>query len=542
MNYGIAKGLAYRENWNADIQNEARHYQFQKQRQQEQQQEASFWANMLKQSPPQNDFDRKGYEEFAKGITGQITDIVHKNPNWKYDVKSMMDINNLSSQLMSNEYLTRDKAFQEQVKNFNKYHDDNPTDRLNYPEEYSKEAKRIYNYKNHGNADADEEVLGPDGKPMIKEYDFMHPVEINVLDEQLKLNKLKDSYGKKDYVKEGDVSFETTTYAPEDKLAAAGSLYQDNKGGWDRLFNTLSPEMKDAYNNNPIEYIYKEKVLPTFQDKKEYKGLNKAARTSVHVGERANEGPSYFNSFIAPNLIAGGKIATDNNNVAFLDYSEKYTDKGIRLPIYNSVNGQVLSSDGKAVNVSEKDNIHVANTYGDIQTDKQSGNSYMTCDIFIPGSKKDESVIKSKYGNNVQYDAKYLGSNIIKKDDNQEQGGSSRFGSTFNFMSGGGKPEGVEGYMVKGVKLKLNFNEQNKHQYEKMQGGTAWANKHYKAAYPEFEQNNTQQQKEEPKKDYTQFQKQISEKIRKSGYKMSTYKDGVVYGRNSKNEQWTEIP
>lgn len=488
INFGMAKGLSYVNNWEADISRVGRHYQIQQQVNQQKAAEAKFWTDMMKQAPPQNDFDRTNYEKFALETTNQMVDIAKNNPNYKYDVRALTDLNLLSSKLLNNEHIVRDKTFQDEVKAFNDYYQKNPTDKMNFAEEYNTFARKLYNYTKTGNTEFDDPTAVPRGideKPEIKEFKFVHPVEMNVLDETKKILDLRDKFQTKAIVSKGDVNYDQISYAPEAKISATNLTYNNNQGGWDRLFHGFTPEFRAMYSDNVKEYIYKEMIEPTFKDEEKYLGLNRAARISNNNGGGKNEPDltsTYFSNVLAPGLGATGKAEASKDNLAFLTRDIVNQAGGYKMPKYSSSNGHLRISlpDGNTKAFFNKgQGIFIHNATGSIE--KIDNNYYTNAEIFVTEDEynsvyKNAGIPGKKVENYIGPENKSLVNEDVSAGE-EDALNQSGYNPAFASMSGSKKvPEGQPGYLISNVKLKLDMSAENINTYEKGKGGSKWVN------------------------------------------------------------------
>ena len=533
MNYGLARGLAYRENWEADMNREARHYQLQKQANAEKQQEVAFWAETFKRTPITNEFDRKGYEKYADKVCQEIADIPSKNPNWKYNVKDVMAVEKLKSQLVNNEYTVRDKKLQEQIKAWSEYHEKNPTDKLNFADEYVKDSKRIHNYLDHGNADSDEEVLDPvTGTPIIKEFDFVHPVEMNVLDEMKKLKDLKSTMGVKSNVEHDGAMYETKTYSDNDKVNAAAMLYQNNKGGWDRLFMTLDPTYrKNTFDDNVYKYIYETKVKPMFNDESEFKNYKpKTSNTNVNVGDKI-KGTDYHNLWVTSPINSGATSIGYNPANKYL-VGVNWDNENKKYPLYADPSGQVMGVNGNVELVSDR-KVYVSNPNLSLTKDNKTNEWWMTTDVYT-----DDKVLATKLNNNVVPPQVNWNGEGVTDRTTQGQYGNMSYQSTVT---------GKKLYKIPGTKIKADVNsEQNAGLYNKSLGTES------ELKYTAQQQSPNQSTFNTPKTQ-SEIEKQLStksdpitvkkflEKIRKSKVKYKDYKPygGDLYGFNG--TEWKKL-
>ena len=117
FDFGLPAGLAYRHNFQQDIQNRARLHQMKRQKRIDQENDARLWAKELDTISVQNPYDAAGLEGFLDGHFKKMGKWIQEHPNFRTQPEEYVYwTKNFVKPIKDNEWVKRDLAFQQQKK------------------------------------------------------------------------------------------------------------------------------------------------------------------------------------------------------------------------------------------------------------------------------------------------------------------------------------------------------------------------------------------------------------------------------------------
>lgn len=187
FDFGLPAGLAYRHNFQQDIQNRARLHQMKRQKRIDQENDARLWAKELDTISVQNPYDAAGLEGFLDGHFKKMGKWIQEHPNFRTQPEEYVYwTKNFVKPIKDNEWVKRDLAFQQQKKMASAYAASKGADDVHSIEM----NEQIGNYSKYGNykGELDARQFG------VNEFMFVAPSEkVNVVKELQQVgNRMKE--------------------------------------------------------------------------------------------------------------------------------------------------------------------------------------------------------------------------------------------------------------------------------------------------------------------------------------------------------------
>ncbi|MCC7514540.1 MAG: hypothetical protein IT212_07590 [Bacteroidia bacterium] len=185
LQFGLTRGLAVRVNEQGLIQDEARHFQMQKQAKAEQEAKAKLFADDFDYNNAINEYDNPRIKEYARGIFQKMGNFVRENPGWEQSFAGQAQMKAYRHELKDNPELNRgiqsDAAHKSLLKDL--------AEQSKNPETFDKEAwdqkvqewNKYTKYGHQGGAEA----FAKEGN---KEFTYQAPIDrVNTTNELMKI-------------------------------------------------------------------------------------------------------------------------------------------------------------------------------------------------------------------------------------------------------------------------------------------------------------------------------------------------------------------
>lgn len=248
MNFGTAKGLAYRHDWDATMRREMINTQRLQEQKQLDEAKAKYYAEKFKLSTPTNEFDRSKYEDHVLSVNDQITDFITANPNWESDIGLQMKFNQLTDQYLNNDILIRDQRVKQQVDGMEAWArenniSENDAELVRMREEY-------HNYVRFGN------IKGEGFQGEVEEFKFIKPNDIDMTTIGQKAATFLNESATTEMQSKGG-TYGTRTYVDPIRIRqAAQAIYDDNTSGVTRMWNKVTDDDKEKlYKGDIINFV-----------------------------------------------------------------------------------------------------------------------------------------------------------------------------------------------------------------------------------------------------------------------------------------------
>lgn len=169
LNFASAKGLAYRNNWQADIENAFRNEQLDHAAIREKEQNIQYMAEVMKAGKAPDNYNNAMLEGYVENLNKELAEFVSKNPDFRSNINKMNKFNQISSKYTNNEYIRNGLQVQRQFELFQE-------DLLRNPDDWDETTttNEMNKYLSYVNQKPGEEVAEP--------YTFVPPSRYSVND------------------------------------------------------------------------------------------------------------------------------------------------------------------------------------------------------------------------------------------------------------------------------------------------------------------------------------------------------------------------
>mgnify|MGYP003665536397 FL=1 len=245
FDFGMPAGLAYRHNFQQDIQNRSMLQQMRRQKKIDQENDARMWANELETISVQNPHDAAGLENFLDGHFKKMGKWIQENPNFRTQPEEYVYWQkNFVKPIKDNEWVRADMNFQQQKKLYSQYVS-------KYGEGHPKTQKmgqEMRNYRITGNTDGFRDQ-GRKEFFFSAPYDGFDPMQ-TIAGYYSKLQPSGQSS-----TQDGVNRFYNATYDEKKSLASQMIADPNFAGMWDEWWGNMSDSEKRA--DNVIDHIIK---------------------------------------------------------------------------------------------------------------------------------------------------------------------------------------------------------------------------------------------------------------------------------------------
>lgn len=248
LSFGATAGLAYRHNWDAEIQRQLMNEQADRQAQMDAQNKAMILGDKLKMAHASNTWDNKALKEFSENRIKEIGRFAAENPNFQNDAGLWAQFNSMSDELTNNDIVYRSLRIQQNYESLVGYMQQNPGAE-NDPA-IQQQLTEYDNYVKYGSVDG----ITENGK----EFMFRNP------DEQFNpLAATAEAFSKlapqERYAKRGEgVGIgATVTEVPEAAQYSTAVGLLNGPDGWryNNAWNNMSEADKSYYQNDPVKWV-----------------------------------------------------------------------------------------------------------------------------------------------------------------------------------------------------------------------------------------------------------------------------------------------
>jgi hypothetical protein len=118
LNYGSTKALAYRNDFNSDIDRLYKREAYKSQVEAEKEQKTRYYASLMKEHAATSPWATKQLETKYKDLNNRIADFAINNPNFETDVNKMQEFMSLTDEYLNNDIVRKDIQSQQQFELF----------------------------------------------------------------------------------------------------------------------------------------------------------------------------------------------------------------------------------------------------------------------------------------------------------------------------------------------------------------------------------------------------------------------------------------
>lgn len=310
--YGLAKGMAYRNDWDKDIDRLYQRAEYAQQIRSEKERKTLFYADLLKKGHASSPRAEKELESFYEGLNKQLADFVTENPNFETDPGAMQQFLNISDQYLNNDVLRRDLQVKEE---FDKLRAAQSSGEL-FPEEIAEQTQKYYDY-----------ISSNPGDP-IEPYVFTRVKKLEFGDVIKEANEwLKGTVSTYIDPKTHMIRQRAQTSDKDIAFAASMILKDPNKRFTvEQTYNKINQELKSQNGYRSLEEYTRTsiKVGENFTDT--YEGWDRVWEKSLESGSGGSSVPWAFHNVLKP-ISALMDAKDENGNYVDSEMSATSLDK-----------------------------------------------------------------------------------------------------------------------------------------------------------------------------------------------------------------------
>lgn len=246
LSFGATAGLAYRHNWEAEMQRQAFNEQADRQAKLDAENKAMMLGDKLQFAHASNTWDNKLLKEFSENRIKEIGKFATENPNFMNDAGLWAQFNQMSDELTNNDIVSRSLRVQQNYDSLVGYLQQNPGAE-NDPA-VQQQLTEYDNYIKFGSVDG----VTQNGK----EFMFRNP------DEQFDpLARTAEAFSQLAAVEDYDTSGvgvgATKTEVPKEAQYSTAVGLWNGPDGWryQNAWKSMSDTDKSYYQNDPIQWI-----------------------------------------------------------------------------------------------------------------------------------------------------------------------------------------------------------------------------------------------------------------------------------------------
>jgi len=324
---GLAKGLAVKHDFGADIQRLYQRENLRSQIQVEKERKAQLYGSMLKQGHVVGKNNTVRLEEDYKRINNELADFVSNNPNWETDPGLFAQFSDISSQYLENDIIREDTQVAEQFKVLQA--------EVNSGTMGAEEIERQMDKYNHYNENG--------GNP----YVYVNPAKLEFNDV---LQASLQNVGSSQY---------TETYLDEDGIESYRTIKAPNKGA---IQDEVDTAFGDPKSRRAIEASYEQaggtQIAETAQQYYENKLIGGENYARMEAGKnqmdvaRAKKNLTGGTSYsYAKSKVYDPLIDARNNGTP---YASAYRQNNIVFSSFGKLNGQRYVSASDELEFAQK--------------------------------------------------------------------------------------------------------------------------------------------------------------------------------------------
>ena len=238
---GLAQGLAYRHDWNSDIQRLQSNGERIRQAKADAEAKMNYYREKFKMPPMDNDYDRGRVEGLITDTIQEVKTFERENPNWKYSLEGQLQFEKITNKIVNNEFTMRNGRVKSSYDQFRK---DAVDGKINTAE-IDKYETQWTNYNKYGN------INGPNDMGEVQEFNYVQPKKAD-LNAQFKTYAdmgSKDVFGRK-----GNLQYTYKYLSDQDALIQATTMYSEMTEDIDIAYQNLSPHLKEMYKTE-LEWV-----------------------------------------------------------------------------------------------------------------------------------------------------------------------------------------------------------------------------------------------------------------------------------------------
>lgn len=252
LNFGTLKGMAYKHDYQRQLENELRIMQMNRQRDMYDQQQSMLMADKFRFGKANNKYDQQRLDEYNKTLMNEVKGYMAANVSRKGDPSYWMDLQSYGDKFLNNSIITDALMYDKQMEMAQEAIKKDPS--LTTSEEYKRFIQDAHNYSEYGDADGDTDKAA---KGVGRKLLWAAPDNSDTLKDISEFAKTIGTVEKyyPDFYSKGAGAI--VTEVPDEYLERGASAYYNSnrKSKIDMAFGALTQGEKSLYNNNPVLWV-----------------------------------------------------------------------------------------------------------------------------------------------------------------------------------------------------------------------------------------------------------------------------------------------
>lgn len=252
LNFGTLKGMAYKHDYQRQLENELRIMQMNRQRDMYDQQQSMLMADKFRFGKANNKYDQHRLDEYNKTLMNEVKGYMAANVSRKGDPSYWMDLQSYGDKFLNNSIITDALMYDKQMEMAQEAIKKDPS--LTTSEEYKRFIQDAHNYSEYGDADGDTDKAA---KGVGRKLLWAAPDNSDTLKDISEFAKTIGTVEKyyPDFYSKGAGAI--VTEVPDEYLERGASAYYNSnrKSKIDMAFGALTQGEKSLYNNNPVLWV-----------------------------------------------------------------------------------------------------------------------------------------------------------------------------------------------------------------------------------------------------------------------------------------------
>jgi len=332
LNFGTLKGMAYKHDYQRQLENELRIMQMNRQQDMYNQQQSMLMADKFRFGKANNKYDQQRLDEYNKTLMNEVKGYMAANVSRKGDPSYWMDLQSYGDKFLNNSIITDALMYDKQMEMAQEAIKKDPS--LTTSEEYKRFIQDAHNYSEYGDADGDTDKAA---KGVGRKLLWAAPDNSDTLKDISEFAKTIGTVEKyyPDFYSKGAGAI--VTEVPDEYLErAANSYYNSNrKAKLDMAFGALTAGEKSLYKNNPMVWVKSRIKQSRNQVAEQIKGASADGSGSSGGGSSAMSPDMYYYKRDVSDA-KNNSIYTLNNTEALSPVSDKSytpTNDGMVIPM-----------------------------------------------------------------------------------------------------------------------------------------------------------------------------------------------------------------